>query len=81
MSKYLSLEVYWSSYVLVTGFRSAEFVSRQDIHDDGQYSDHSNSDRVDDNSLVHHPAVPLPSVDTYTYKQLTQATQDKYKCF
>lgn len=61
--------------MLSAGLRRAELVPRQDIHDNRQNSDAGDADRVDDNPLVDHAAVPLRAVDTDTYKQLTNTRQ------
>lgn len=65
--------------MLSAGFWCTELVPRQDIHDDCQNGDAGDSDGVDDNSFVDHPAVSLHAVDTDTYKQLTQHRQTRDK--
>lgn len=60
------LQVYGSSYVSVASLRRAEFVSREDVHDDGENRDAGDPNGVDDHGLVRQPAVPLWAVDTFT---------------
>lgn len=67
--------------MLSAGFWCTELVPRQDIHDDCQNGDAGDSDGVDDNSFVDHPAVSLhaDAEESLLSKSSEASTDAKYE--